>query len=1101
MFIVGRTYENRLGRYVVLAVRGDKLYVKYENDRTASLSIPIQTRILQNMGRGQNAQQGQALPSRPTRPAVAPSSSVNWTRYDLWNSAVFYRFFSEEASGRLVYMDVDEEELVTIAPDDKATKSPLKDLVQALALTLDLRGGRLLDEHFGRLDRWKHEGSPVPPPFIALLALFCLAAQRMRSDQQFNASNYYDRLAQILFGTRYSQGQRDALTSGFRRAHLLWGELEGWLRNTSGLHGLPSAQPMYRLSHVGFPISQALLRSNDRHKLSELFTEEGLASRQDLPPRDMERIMAPWVPVSPLSQAARASWKDSVARRRMAEVASLELSAWNGTSPPSPHISQSSPTRPIAIEARILSGPRPRLNWGVVFPMPPESVAATFEAFEDGRGLRIRNEDVRTIRAFQGLGDRWSEPISDVSIADFLVSRLDMVAMEDRSKCTWQPRKVLVLTWDDELKVYRTKQHLEFGRRGIVLAYENVADKVRKVLAQVDDGEMCQVPDAWGVPEDWVAFKDVRLAGIPDTGEDHDLAALVPEIWSSVEWNGGISLPGRRRWLPSRLPTVSVNSIEEVQRLIVSVHCKSVLGRVEEPPEHQPLEFVGSTAEVNLGALDLADGAYGLTVTAYRSEGDKEGEDLSRQSFEVRSSDSPLSGGPKSLSHRSDRRHWELSASSSTDGPESPTVTATGAIVQPSRGLPSMNLEPPGDIGSTEGADHEDFVGPGQGVQRTLKDMAECFRGAHYFTLSPALTISHYYRQKTSGVCVRCGLRKAFPRARSRMAWSIANPQQQFKVRESVNSDTIIPIASAPDLQAPDYDGLLEACFALGGGPWSHFELLARQSSNTPAFPHEAIQLFSSLGHIDLELNSVGTRIRQWKVAPPALVTTESEHMYLAGYRSPRLLAAIEKAVQEQGGTSIAEHSKDGPTVYRITGICQESLATAIESVNRNTSVQLHIANRPDRSIAVSLPPLRRVLTEDRTVPAPGMAAHFDVVQTSWVTGTSTASDGLYRTDSMPRTYVFRSGPTLYEVSYRTGKHLAGAYAGRSLLAYDRQNQQLVCPLGAQLPGLYERAVVLSSGLPPLTDLRQARVVYKQVPRDVASSVWAVVYGDGATKT
>ena len=63
-----------------------------------------------------------------------------------------------------------------------------------------------------------------------------------------------------------------------------------------------------------------------------------------------------------------------------------------------------------------------------------------------------------------------------------------------------------------------------------------------------------------------------------------------------------------------------------------------------------------------------------------------------------------------------------------------------------------------------------------------------------------------------------------------------------------------IPSASSPDLRAPDYDGLLEACCALGGGPWSHFELLARQSIDS--FPQEIIQLLSALGHIDLELNT-----------------------------------------------------------------------------------------------------------------------------------------------------------------------------------------------------------------------------------------------------
>ena len=309
-----------------------------------------------------------------------------------------------------------------------------------------------------------------------------------------------------------------------------------------------------------------------------------------------------------------------------------------------------------------------------------------------------------------------------------------------------------------------------------------------------------------------------------------------------------------------------------------------------------------------------------------------------------------------------------------------------------------------------------------------------------------------------------------------------------------------MPIVNVPDVQLPDYDGLLEACLTAGGGTWPRFELLARQASNTPAFPYEAVQLFSALGHIDLELDPAGRHLKQWKVAPPVLVTTASEHMYLAGYRSPRLLETIKGAVQEHGGTFTAVHSKDGPAAYWITGLDQKSLVVVVETVNGNAAVQLVTANRPDRSIAGALVPLRSVLAQGRTVSGPVMADPFDVAKASWATRAFADSDGLYRTESMPRSYLLRSGRTWHEVSYRTGKHLAGAFAGKSLLAYDIQNQQLECPLGAQLPGLYERAAVLSTGLPPVIDLGQAKVIYRQVPRDVASTVWAAVYGTSENK-
>ena len=291
-----------------------------------------------------------------------------------------------------------------------------------------------------------------------------------------------------------------------------------------------------------------------------------------------------------------------------------------------------------------------------------------------------------------------------------------------------------------------------------------------------------------------------------------------------------------------------------------------------------------------------------------------------------------------------------------------------------------------------------------------------------------------------------------------------------------------------------DYDGLLEACFVLGGGTWSHFERLARQSSNLATFPNEAAQLLSCLGYIDLGLNGLGTRIQQWKVSPTILYSTSNGCAFVAGYRPHSLLRALQQEARNRGGEFIKEPNEHGPARYGIAGIGREFLPDLAESLCRITGIQIRAVERPDRSIAAALPPLSATLTEDRIITSPEVAAQFDVSRAVWTPISFANLDGLYRTDSMPRSYVLRRGHTHYELSYRVGKHLAGASNERSLVAYDNASLQLVCPLGAQLPGLYERAVVLSSGLPPTIDLRRRNVVYQQVPNEIASAVWAALY-------
>jgi hypothetical protein len=50
-FFVGQTYENRQGRFTVLAIRGNALDVRFQDGTTARLDAEIQSRIIDNLSR------------------------------------------------------------------------------------------------------------------------------------------------------------------------------------------------------------------------------------------------------------------------------------------------------------------------------------------------------------------------------------------------------------------------------------------------------------------------------------------------------------------------------------------------------------------------------------------------------------------------------------------------------------------------------------------------------------------------------------------------------------------------------------------------------------------------------------------------------------------------------------------------------------------------------------------------------------------------------------------------------------------------------------------------------------------------------------------
>ena len=1095
MFVVGNEYENRRGQYVVLEIKGKRMLARYADGEAVWLEMSVQERILSNMGSGRIPRIDEIQAPGYRRHSSDAESRI-WSQYEEWNSKIYGWYFGPGVSGRLAYLDVDEQELTQITSKNDAANSSMEDFVGAVKRTLELRKGDLLDRHFEKVYEWRQAGHPPPPPFIGLLALFCLAAQRMRGDRKFNASNYYDRLAGLLLGVSYTERQKQALTIGFRRAHFLWDELELWLIERGGSHGLPSALPMYGLSHIGYPISQSLLRSHDRQKLADLFLNGGLSPGHAISPRDMERLMDPWIATSALSQSAKTSWENGPARHRMAEVASQELSNWDGTVPETSHGERETATTQIAIEARVLRGPAPRIIWSIAFRMPANTQIATFDACENSQGLPLPLSDAyaRSVEAQSGLLDGWSESITEVSMADFLVSRLEMAPRGGGSRAVWIPRKALVLVWDDETKVYRSKHHLEFGNRSLVLAHSSVYDKVSEALSSVDSGGMGRIPDPWGVPEGWVALQNVRPRRILDTGGDPDLECLVPAVWSSVEWNEGIALPGRKQWLSSRLPKVSVNSIDEVHKLNVELVKKSL----RTPSEAEStFEVVGNAIDIDLAALKLADGVYGLNVMAYRRETDSTGDYLARRTFEAKSPDSGLGNGPESLLHRSDSPSWTISAAPPESTPEQPSVTVTGALALPECASAEGVEDLPHVLGNMTEARDENLMGPGPLLFRTHESAEECFGPGHLFVLKPVLTMGEFQRSNTPGECKWCGLKKTFrPKEWSKVMARESTRSQSAQPKVSSSSAPIVRPATAIGVSVGDHDGLLDACLTMGGGPWRHFELLARQASDAPAFPLESVQLMSALGHIDIELEPSGRRVKQWKVAPSVLVITAHGHLYLAGHRSHRLIESIGDAVRKAGGRLDVRTGEEGPTAYWITGLGQEAVPSVVESVKEDSGETLLVAMRPDFTIAKALTPLRDVLATAHTASGPLEADLFDASTASWAAGSATVSDGLYRTDAMPRSYLFRRDRIWYQVSYRIGKYLASAFEGKSLLAYNVQDLQLECPLGAQLPALYERAVVLSSGLPPLIDRRQSKVFYRRVPRDVASSVWLAIYGD-----
>ena len=226
-----------------------------------------------------------------------------WERYDRWNSAIASVVFSKDGAGRPAYLDLEDDVLDAVRDiAEPEASDAAAALVAATKDTLVFERGpaKVLRGHLRRLDQWREGDWAETPPSIALLALFSLAAEKMRDGEGMRDTNFYGRLQELL---ALSDDETKWLENAYRRRErnardpastVLWDSLNHWLEILEGNRGLPSAFAVGH-THIGLPLSQALVREADRKDFEDLFAVAGLAPYSTIFPADMEDLLAEWI--------------------------------------------------------------------------------------------------------------------------------------------------------------------------------------------------------------------------------------------------------------------------------------------------------------------------------------------------------------------------------------------------------------------------------------------------------------------------------------------------------------------------------------------------------------------------------------------------------------------------------------------------------------------------------------------------------------------------------------------------------------------------------------------------------------------------------------
>lgn len=214
--------------------------------------------------------------------------------YEDWQVLLAKEFFQQLPGKPPVVVFIDDEVIEKLCPACADPIDSLRSAVRAELLRTD--GYTVLNGIHRRVTGWSKGEMAEPPPVLPLLALTVIAASRMRNDGTWSAKAYYPRLAYLLSP---SHGSDDVQALGvikhFDEVAEMWEQLHCWIMDNQHRLGASTIGTHPHFHRIGYPLSQAVLRTSDRELLGEFFERIHLDKRSVPPADELLRLLRLWL--------------------------------------------------------------------------------------------------------------------------------------------------------------------------------------------------------------------------------------------------------------------------------------------------------------------------------------------------------------------------------------------------------------------------------------------------------------------------------------------------------------------------------------------------------------------------------------------------------------------------------------------------------------------------------------------------------------------------------------------------------------------------------------------------------------------------------------
>jgi hypothetical protein len=887
--------------------------------------------------------------------------------YSQLNDLLCDAIFSKEKSSRPAYVEIDEQVEMDLIEFFGCKSEEIRSQITKLVAERISQTGTNHDPFTGihrNLLTWRKSLTQQASnyPEIPLLLTFTFAAVDMGGDGGHDPNAYYPRLHELL-----KIGAEIELAESYRNfSSYLWGNLNYWLDVVhKGQYGIGTAYSIGTQKHVGFPLSQALIRSTDRKKLPRLFRRNGYSAFASIVESDIEPIIDEWVKAeehafgsfrSP-SKPFKRLWEQADARDKMCTLICRELESWDGSVPKimrEDGVLIDDDELLVRLEATKSSFPSNKLNISFA--------VSGFTLKQKGSidVVDVNNEKHSIALAVDPSG--WMRPnvgVLPISDQDLLEKGLN-VEYGTNLKASRPPKKVVVLRLDDLTHRFREVERIELGVRSMVLVqdFKDTLNSVRQII------NSCSRPtpketiaiDLPGLPQGWVLFTDVELFQPPsdDLVRHINLESLKPIHSGSLTFSSGLQLPGRTpKWHGSVGLEIRATVVGS-SKLIVRIE-QLEGGEVISTKE---TEYFQQTIIHKIDKNELEDGDFKVHILV-----GEESDLFASKNLYIRSADSP----DEETWKKAERLVYDFGLSAAAALVATPLVSEEylhidGAIpVFEEKSQLNLATRVPQTI---EWWGTKTAIIDSKVKSFTLADTTNypCFeKGNHYVeypTAEPNKSGTGFLKPdggKIVGVCKYCGL----VRRSTANPWALARMRERaLEKKADLKVEVALPKISIEDLPTIDShiitpDHALDALMHLGGGSDGYISSVASNVDPSALFRHEFVKALEQMAHIDVSRDSL-FQIESWEINPSIIVKTDAD-FFLTGYWPTSYWAGLISLLGEDRVLDVVEQG----TASRMT--IKNTDVKSLEEALLELDISAEIVNSPSADMLRILPDIRLV--------------------------------------------------------------------------------------------------------------------------------------------